>query len=398
MSKLGSLIRDLCPDGVELRTLGDVGEFIRGRRITKGDFVDSGVGCIHYGEIYTRYGTTATETFSFVRPELATRLRLARTGDLIIAATGENAEDVCKAVAWLGEDEIAIHDDCYVFRHSFDPTFASYLFQSSVFHDQKIRYAAGAKMVRVSGDNLAKIQVPVPPIAVQREVVSILSQMEALDARLAAQLHAEQEARRAQYVYYRDALMAFEPRERERVRWATLSQAFEMRAGQYVRASEIEMVQGDAHGYPCFGGNGLRGYVRSYSHDGPHLLVGRQGALCGNVRRVTGRFYATEHAVVLTARPDVDVDVDWAFHKLTTMNLNQYASKSAQPGLAVGRLASVEFPLPELAEQQRVAGVLDRFDALVNGLTSDLPAELHARRQQYEHYRDRLLTFEPAAA
>lgn len=215
MSKLGSLIRDLCPDGVELRTLGDVGEFIRGRRITKGDFVDSGVGCIHYGEIYTRYGTTATETFSFVRPELATRLRLARTGDLIIAATGENAEDVCKAVAWLGEDEIAIHDDCYVFRHSFDPTFASYLFQSSVFHDQKIRYAAGAKMVRVSGDNLAKIQVPVPPIAVQREVVSILSQMEALDARLAAQLHAEQEARRAQYVYYRDALMAFEPRERE---------------------------------------------------------------------------------------------------------------------------------------------------------------------------------------
>lgn len=216
MSKLGSLIRDLCPAGVELRSLGDVGEFIRGRRITKGDFVDSGVGCIHYGEIYTRYGTTATETFSFVRPELATRLRLARTGDLIIAATGENAEDVCKAVAWLGEDEIAIHDDCYLYRHSFDPTFASYLFQSSVFHDQKIRYAAGAKMVRVSGENLSKIQVPVPPIAVQREVVSILSRMEALDARLAAQLRAEQEARRAQYVYYRDALMAFEPRERER--------------------------------------------------------------------------------------------------------------------------------------------------------------------------------------
>ena len=224
MSRISDLIAELCADGVEFQPLGEVGEFIRGRRITKGDFVDSGVGCIHYGEIYTRYGTTATETYSFVRPELAPRLRFARTGDLVIAATGENAEDVCKAVAWLGADEIAIHDDCYVYRHSFDPIFVSYFFQSSVFHDQKIRYAAGAKMVRVAGANLAKISVPVPPVAVQREVVEILSKMEALEAEFAAQLRAEQEARRRQYSHYRDALLAFEPRERERVRWATLSE------------------------------------------------------------------------------------------------------------------------------------------------------------------------------
>lgn len=89
--------------------------------------------------------------------------------------------------------------------------------------------------------------------------------------------------------------------------------------------------------------------------------------------------------------------MDWAFHLLDLMNLNQYATKSAQPGLAVGRIARVPMPIPELAEQRRIAGVLDKFDALVNDLSVGLPAELAARRKQYEHYRDRLLTFEEAA-
>lgn len=394
MNRINDLIAAMCPDGVELQALGDVGEFIRGRRITKSDFVESGVGCIHYGEIYTRYGTTAVETFTFVRPELAARLRLARSGDLIIAATGENAEEVCKAVAWLGAGEIAIHDDCYLYRHSFDPTYISYVFQSSLFHDQKIRFAAGAKMVRVSGEKLARIRVPVPPLEVQREIAAILGKMESMGAELEGELEAELEARRRQYADYRESLLAFDPSDG--AGWATLGQAFEMRAGQHVNTSTISLAPSADRVYPCYGGNGLRGYVRRHSHQGPHLLVGRQGALCGNVRRVTGKFYATEHAVVLTARPGVDVN--WAFHKLTAINLNQYASRSAQPGLAVGRLARVEISLPALEEQHRVAGVLDKFNLLVNDLSIGLPAELRARRQQYAHYRDRLLSFDQAAA
>jgi type I restriction enzyme S subunit len=394
VNRINDLIAAMCPDGVELQALGDVGEFIRGRRITKSDFVESGVGCIHYGEIYTRYGTTAVETFTFVRPELAARLRLARSGDLIIAATGENAEEVCKAVAWLGAGEIAIHDDCYLYRHSFDPTYISYVFQSSLFHDQKIRFAAGAKMVRVSGEKLARIRVPVPPLEVQREIAAILGKMESMGAELEGELEAELEARRRQYADYRESLLAFDPSDG--AGWATLGQAFEMRAGQHVNTSTISLAPSADRVYPCYGGNGLRGYVRRHSHQGPHLLVGRQGALCGNVRRVTGKFYATEHAVVLTARPGVDVN--WAFHKLTAINLNQYASRSAQPGLAVGRLARVEISLPALEEQHRVAGVLDKFNLLVNDLSIGLPAELRARRQQYAHYRDRLLSFDQAAA
>ncbi|MFT4215178.1 MAG: hypothetical protein QM622_10450 [Microbacterium sp.] len=114
---MDALVSESAPDGVPLLPLGKLGAFIRGRRFTKADYIDAGLGSVHYGEIYTDYGTSASVTHRFVRAELKDSLRLAQTGDLIIAATGENVQDVCKAVAWLGEDAVAVHDDCYIFRH-----------------------------------------------------------------------------------------------------------------------------------------------------------------------------------------------------------------------------------------------------------------------------------------
>jgi type I restriction enzyme S subunit len=151
-----------------------------------------------------------------VRSELKGSLRLARRGDLVIAATGENVEDVCKAVAWLGDDEVAVHDDCYIFRHELDPTFISYFFQSERFHEQKTRLASESKLARVSGANLAKIIAPAPPLEVQREIVRVLNDFDALRAQLEAELKAELEARRRQYGHYRDSLLTFSERERER--------------------------------------------------------------------------------------------------------------------------------------------------------------------------------------
>ncbi|MCC7169750.1 MAG: restriction endonuclease subunit S, partial [Planctomycetes bacterium] len=203
MSRIGELIAELCPDGVPLKELGEVGLFIRGRRFTKADYVEAGLGAIHYGEIYTEYGTGAAMTRSFVRPELKSTLRLAKTGDLVIAATGENVKDLGRAVAWIGSDEIAIHDDCYIFRHALEPKYVSYFFQSSEFHGQKVKFASESKVVRLSGANLAKIKMPVPPLEVQREIVRILDTFSALEAELEAEL----EARRRQYAFYWRALL-----------------------------------------------------------------------------------------------------------------------------------------------------------------------------------------------
>jgi len=106
-----------------------LGTFVRGNGLQKKDFVEAGVGCIHYGQIYTFYGTTASVTRSFVAPDLAAKLKSAHPGDLVVTTTSENEADVCKAVAWLGEGDIAIGGHSCVFRHTLDPIFVAYCVQ-----------------------------------------------------------------------------------------------------------------------------------------------------------------------------------------------------------------------------------------------------------------------------
>jgi len=179
------------------------------------------------------------------------------------------------------------------------------------------------------------------------------------------------------------------------VEWKALGEMLHLRAGQHISAKNIEPEPTEDCIYPCFGGNGIRGFVNKNSHDGSHLLIGRQGALCGNVQRAKGKFYATEHAVVVTTKGGINID--WAFHLLTQMNLNQYASQSAQPGLAVGKIESLPIPIPcpdnpkkSLEIQAEIVRILDAFTEL----TAELSAELTARKKQYNHYRDQLLSFE----
>lgn len=198
-----------CPKGVPFKALGEIGAFTRGRRFTKEDVVEEGLPSIHYGEIYTHYGTWALSAVSHVRSELREQLRFASHGDVVVAGVGETVEEVAKAVAWLGAEDVAFHDDCFAFRHEQDPKYIAYAMQASNFHAQKNKYVARAKVKRLSGESMAKIKIPVPPLPVQQEVARVLDQFADLEARLAAELAAELEARRLQYSYYRDSLMTF---------------------------------------------------------------------------------------------------------------------------------------------------------------------------------------------
>ncbi|SMD14746.1 restriction endonuclease subunit S [Kibdelosporangium aridum] len=156
------------------KALCEVGEVIRGRRFTKNDYVESGLGCIHYAQIHTDFGAIARDPLTFLAEDSRARMRLAHPGDLVIAATSENVLDVGKAVAWLGDDDVAVHDDCYIFRHGLDPAYVSYFFASSLFHSQKIKYVSETKVVRISGANLGMIQIPVPPTNVQKRIVEVV--------------------------------------------------------------------------------------------------------------------------------------------------------------------------------------------------------------------------------
>jgi type I restriction enzyme S subunit len=190
-------------------TLGEIGTFTRGRRFTKSDYVSDGIGCIHYADIYTQYETAATKAISRVRADLATTLRFAQPGDIVIAAVGETVEDVGKAVAWLGSDEVAVHDDCFTFHHSMNPKFVSYYFQTKAFNAEKNKYVARAKVKRLSGEDLAKLAIPVPPVEEQARVVAILDKFNALGKDLSIGLLAELKGRRRQYLHYHNQLLTF---------------------------------------------------------------------------------------------------------------------------------------------------------------------------------------------
>ncbi|CAM6524734.1 Restriction endonuclease subunit S [Klebsiella quasipneumoniae subsp. similipneumoniae] len=390
MSGLNFLNKLLDGVDVEWLSLGELGDFIRGNGLQKKDFVESGFPAIHYGQIYTRYGLSADKTFTYVLPELANKLRKAQKNDLLLATTSENDKDVVKPLAWLG-DNVAISGDMMLFRHEQNVKYLAYFFQSEIFQTQKMKYITGAKVRRVSSGDLSKIKIPIPcsnnpekSLTIQSEIVRILDKFTALTAELTAELT----MRKKQYNYYRDQLLSFEEGE---VEWKTLGEIVKMRAGQHISARNIVDGKEGDFVYPCFGGNGIRGYVKEKSHDGEHLLIGRQGALCGNVQRMKGQFYATEHAVVVSAMQGIDID--WAFHMLTTMNLNQYASKSAQPGLAVGKLQELKLLVPSIERQKYIAKMLDKFDTLTGSITEGLPREIELRQKQYEYYRDLLFSF-----
>jgi type I restriction enzyme, S subunit len=201
---------------VEWKPLGEIGEFIRGKRFTKADYVEDGIRAIHYGEIYTLYGAYATRAFSQVRSDMAESLRYAKPGDVVMASVGETVEEVGKAVAWLGNEKVAIHDDSYAFRHSMNPKFISYVMQTSAFIDEKAKHVSRGKLNRLLIDGVAKIRIPIPypanaekSLAEQARIVAILDKFDALTTSTSEGLPREIDFRKRQYEHYRDLLLNF---------------------------------------------------------------------------------------------------------------------------------------------------------------------------------------------
>lgn len=144
---------------------------------------------------------------------------------------------------------------------------------------------------------------------------------------------------------------------------AKLGEVCLLKAGKFVSANDISPEYNKGL-YPCFGGNGIRGYVADYTHDGEFPLIGRQGALCGNVNLASGKFHATEHAVVV--QPKIEMNVHWLYYALNAMNLGQYATGAAQPGLAVSKLETLSIEIPNISEQNKIAQTLYKVEQLVN--------------------------------
>jgi len=287
---------------------------------------------------------------------------------------------------YSGDDLAAVPNSIFTcFRIKGDspvPQYLNYLFLGNL-HGRWLRnfIEVGARAhgsLSIDEDDLLALPVPLPngetSLREQQKVAGCLSSVDDLIAAQARKLDALK-------THKKGLLQTLFPREGEtqpRLRFPeflnagewepkTLLDACRMQAGKFMAAADIkEQNAGDM--FPCYGGNGLRGFTATYTHDGVYPLIGRQGALCGNIKLASGRFHATEHAVVAT--PNQGVEVVWLYYLLDLLNLNRFATGQAQPGLSVDALEKVPVTIPnDETEQERIASCLSSLDTLISAET-----------------------------
>ncbi|MEU4246938.1 restriction endonuclease subunit S [Amycolatopsis sp. NPDC026612] len=391
MSRIDDLLKALAPEGVPLKALGDVGEFIRGNGLQKSNLTDEGVSAIHYGQVHTIYGTWTTKTVSFVDPDFAKSLRRAASGDLIVVTTSEDDKAVAKAVAWLGDEDVAISGDAYIYRHTLDPKFVAYYLQSDQFQNQKKRSITGTKVRRISGDALARILIPVPPIEIQAEIALILDRYSRFEAELKAQLGAEMKVRREQFNFFRTQLLTISGGDVHAITLPEVSVDLDSHRRPVTKSARVSGK------IPYYGASGIVDYVSDFIFDGKYLLVSEDGAnlLARSTPiafSISGKSWVNNHAHVLEFATDTERRFVELY--LNSIDLAPYVTGAAQPKLNKVNLNSIRIPWPTLSDQARIVSTLDSLEASVGGLVRSLSDEIIGRHKQYAYYRDRLFAFE----
>ena len=407
------------PDSWEWVRASSLGTMVRGKGIKRDETVSIGKACIRYGEIYTTYNDVFKETKSFITEELDAQCLHISFGDVVFTLTGENKVDIAKAIAFLGEGNVAAGGDlAYWTEHGMNPLYLVYYMASPFCIDQKRNVATGDIIVHISTGKVGNFLVPVPPLAEQKRIVEKIEELlphiekygktESKVSKLNAEFPEQLKKSILQWAI-QGKLVPQNPEDEpasvllERIRaekaklikegkikkdknesiifrrdnshyeklngverciddeipfeipdsweWCRIGTVFILQAGKNISSEEIktEFTPGL---FPCFGGNGIRGYVSRKNRTGSYALIGRQGALCGNINYAEGDFYATEHAVVV--ENFANCSAKWSGLFLQALNLNQYATSTAQPGLAVKNINTVLIPIPPLAEQKRI--------------------------------------------
>ncbi len=390
-------------DGAEVawKPLGELGELVRGNGLPKKDFTDTGVPAIHYGQIYTHYGLSTRSTISFVSPETAANLRKVNTGDVVITNTSENFEDVATPLVYLGQEQAVTGGHATIFKpiKTVLGMYFAYFTQTPTFAKAKRQYAKGAKVIDVSAKDMSRIPIPVPcpdnperSLAIQAEVVRVLDAF------------AELTARRKQYNHYRDKLLTFGGD----VEYKPLREVAEL------SKTRISFDQLDKSNY--VGVDNLlqdRGgkVESSYVPMSGNLTEYQKGdVLIGNIRPYLKKIWFADGNggangdVLVIHGTDSNIDSRYLYQVLADEKFfiynMKYAKGAKMPRGSKPQILLYPIPIPfpnnsrkSLAEQARIAAILDKFDALTTSLAEGLPREIDLRQKQYAHYRDLLLDF-----
>lgn len=253
--------------------------------------------------------------------------------------------------------------------HGNDQLFTFYFLKSIDFS----RHNSGGAQQSLNRNFIYPIKVGIPSLDEQIAIATALSDMDALVSildQLIAKKRDIKQAAMQQLLTGKTRLPGFSGE------WGVrrLGDICTMKSGQGITSSEID----DYSEYPCFGGNGLRGYTGSHTHSGDFVLIGRQGALCGNICRVSGTFFASEHAIVVT--PNSGVNVNWLSIILMDMRLNRFSESSAQPGLSVSKLLNFTCRCPAEDEQIAIATVFSDMDAEISAIEAGRDKARHLKQ------------------
>ncbi len=369
MSEISDMIQRLCPDGVEYRKLGEVVKIMNGK-----DYKSHQEGNIPV------YGTGGILTYIDTAFDDGPTVLLPRKGSIDKVYYVDSPFWTVDTIYWtkFSRDSLVCPKFLYYFM--------------TTINLPKMNTGTGA-IPSLTQTVLSRIEIPVPPLEVQRKIVEVLDNFSELTAELTAEL----EARKKQYEYYRDNLLNFSQiAPPNSVKWMKLGEICTLSRGKVISKDYLRENSGC---YPVYSSqtanNGELGKINTYDYDGQYLTWTTDGAYAGTVFKRDGKFSITNVCGLIKINTK-DVNYDYLYYWLSIEAPKYVYQGMGNPKLMSNVMGTILIPIPPLSEQERIVSILDRFESLTTDLTSGLPAEIKARQQQYEYYRDQLLTFKRA--
>lgn len=361
MSKLKELIQKLCPDGVEFEKLGTLLDYEQPAKYI--------VKSTDYSDSYPIPVLTAGQTFI-----------LGYTNETkgIYVATKDNPtiifDDFTTSFHWVDFNFKIKSSAMKMLR----PKVSNISFKYIYYAMKCINYQP-VDHSRHWISKYSQFEIPMPPLDVQNEIVRILDTFTSHTAELQAEL----QARKEQYEYYRNKLLTFD-KDDKNVKWMKLGEISNVVSGKNKEKNSIGT-------YPVYGSTGIIAYTENFSYCDERILVARVGANAGYTHIASGKYDVSDNTLVVDVKGHINFK--YVYYSLVNLNLNKYAKGGGQPLITAGEIKTIQIPIPPLSEQQRIVSILDKFESLVNNLTEGLPAEIAAVQEQYEYYRNKLLSF-----
>ncbi|KQR82845.1 hypothetical protein ASF98_02260 [Arthrobacter sp. Leaf337] len=390
MSKIDDLIATLCPNGVEFQPLSEIFETRNGYTPSKANasnWIDGTIPWFRMEDIREN-GLVLDDAIQRIPESAVKGGRLFPANSIIVATSATIGEHALVTVPFMSNQRFTVLWPKPDYSTLLDMKFVFYY--CFILDDWCRKNTTTSSFSSVDMSGFKRFRFPIPPIDIQREIVRTLDQFSLLETELETEL----DARKRQYIHYRDSLLTFE----SGTQWVTIA---EVSTNLDSKRRPVTRSARDAGIYPYYGASGVVDRVSDYIFDGDYLLVSEDGAnlLARSTPiafSISGKTWVNNHAHVLEF--PTYAERRFVEFYLNSIDLSSYVTGGAQPKLNQANLNRIPIPWPDRAQKERIVSILDNFDALVNSPSFGLPAELAARRQQHEYYRDRLMAFEETSS